>query len=171
MLETPDDAIRRTFNVNTLAHIWVTKAFLPSMIERNTGHLIYMASVAGMHGAARMVDYCASKFAVVGFEESLRAELTKLQRSGVRTSCICPAHVTTDLFRGYDPGTMYTSLTPKYVAEKTLDALQTGDVLVLLPAHLWLANVVKALLPTDWVNALKHAVRVNDSMDSWRPRP
>lgn len=184
LLETPDESIQHTFNVNSLAHFWATKAFLPAMLERNSGHLVFMASVAGMHGAARMVDYCSSKFAVVGFEESLRAELTKLGSSGVRTSCICPAHVKTDLFMGYDPGTIYASLTPKYVAYKVIEAVQQGDVVVLLPSHLWLASVVKgallrvvialsdppcmaAFLPTDWVNTLKHAVRVNDSMDTF----
>lgn len=150
LLETPECSIRRTFDVNVLSHFWVSKAFLPLMIARNEGHLVFVASVAGMHGAARMVDYCASKFAVVGLEESLRGELLKQGVSGVRTTCVCPAHVTTDLFKGYNPGTAYTSLTPRHVAARVIEAIQKEQVMVLLPAHLWLAGVVKGTREYNW---------------------
>ena len=45
------------------------------MIKQGKGHIVTVASLAGMNGANRLVDYCASKFAAVGFDESLRAEL------------------------------------------------------------------------------------------------
>ena len=45
------------------------------MIQQNSGHIVTVASLAGMHGNNRLVDYCASKFAAVGFDESLRIEL------------------------------------------------------------------------------------------------
>jgi len=51
------------------------KAFLPAMIEANKGHIISVASLAGQFGVGDLVDYCTSKFAAVGFNESLRAEL------------------------------------------------------------------------------------------------
>lgn len=45
------------------------------MIARNAGHIVTMASVCGLAGSNRLVDYCASKFAAFGFNESLRMEL------------------------------------------------------------------------------------------------
>ncbi|TFY59158.1 hypothetical protein EVJ58_g5948, partial [Rhodofomes roseus] len=71
---TPED-VQQTFSVNTLAHFWTLKAFLPGLIERKKGHIITMSSVAGMVGMARMTDYNASKAALISLHESLRYEL------------------------------------------------------------------------------------------------
>lgn len=51
------------------------KAFLPAMMEKNRGHIVSIASLAGHIGVPKLVDYCASKFAAVGFDEALRMEL------------------------------------------------------------------------------------------------
>ena len=51
------------------------KAFLPGMMEDNRGHIVSIASLAGHVGISKLVDYCASKFAAVGFDEALRMEL------------------------------------------------------------------------------------------------
>ncbi|CAG0896854.1 unnamed protein product, partial [Darwinula stevensoni] len=75
LLDCSDDAIRRTINVNAVAHLWTTKAFLPGMLERGQGHVVTIASLAGFWGINRLVDYCVSKFAVIGFDEALRTEL------------------------------------------------------------------------------------------------
>ncbi|KAK4336826.1 hypothetical protein RND71_043947 [Anisodus tanguticus] len=48
------------------------KAFLPAMREKNFGHIVTISSLAGLTGAVQLVDYCASKFAAVGFLEALR---------------------------------------------------------------------------------------------------
>ena len=53
----------------------LTKHFLPGMIHLNHGHIVNVASVAGYFGSNKMADYCASKYAVVGFTESLKEEL------------------------------------------------------------------------------------------------
>lgn len=96
LLDVPDEIIQRTFDVNIVAHFWVrtkncgilnidrynllnllqtTKAFLPKMLEKNHGHIVTIASMAGHVGIAKMVDYCASKHAAVGFDEALGIEL------------------------------------------------------------------------------------------------
>jgi all-trans-retinol dehydrogenase (NAD+) len=75
LLDASDPEIERTFQVNTLALFWTVRAFLPSMLERDSGHLVTVASAAGLAGTAKLTDYCSSKFAAVGFDESLRLEL------------------------------------------------------------------------------------------------
>lgn len=75
LLDASEEAITRTFGVNVLALFWVTKAFLPGMIERRRGTVVTIASAAGLVGVAKQTDYSASKHAAVGFDESLRAEL------------------------------------------------------------------------------------------------
>jgi len=54
-------------------------------MSKNHGHLVTIASMAGIVGAAGLGDYCASKFAAVGFEESIRNELVRLGKTGVKT--------------------------------------------------------------------------------------
>ena len=95
-LECSDSLIEKTMQVNTNAHFWVrkivksikrlqvlksnsvpqtVKSFLPSMLQRNRGHVVSIASSAGFFGVTGLADYCASKFAAVGFDESLRNEI------------------------------------------------------------------------------------------------
>ena len=65
----------KTMGVNFFGQVYLIKAFLPKMLERNQGHILNVASVMGLTGASHMTDYCASKFASVGFTESLRQDL------------------------------------------------------------------------------------------------
>lgn len=55
-------------DVNAMAHMWLAKAFLPDMIKTNCGHIVTIASAAGLCGVNGLADYCASKFAAVGFD-------------------------------------------------------------------------------------------------------
>lgn len=60
------------------------------MLENDHGHIVTIASLAGHVGISKLVDYCASKFAAVGFDEALRLELEVLGATGVHTTCVCP---------------------------------------------------------------------------------
>ncbi|KIO12580.1 hypothetical protein M404DRAFT_959019 [Pisolithus tinctorius Marx 270] len=99
ILDLKPQDIMQTFGVNTMAHFWTLKAFLPKMIERKSGHIVTVASVMGLVGSAQMTDYSASKAAITNMHESLRYELDN--RYGVpqvRTTILCPGHIHTPLF-------------------------------------------------------------------------
>ncbi|KAH9948370.1 retinal short-chain dehydrogenase/reductase [Amylocystis lapponica] len=126
---TPED-IQQTFSVNTLAHFWTLKAFLPGMIARKAGHIINVASVSGMVGIAQMTDYCASKAAVVSLHESLRYELDhKYNTPAIRTTLLVTGHILTPLFANVKlPNSwLYSffvpSLQPVTVAKAVITAL------------------------------------------------
>ncbi|MDH3909270.1 MAG: SDR family oxidoreductase, partial [Gammaproteobacteria bacterium] len=99
LLDISPAEIERTFQVNTLALFWTAKAFLPGMLERDRGHLVTIASAAGLAGTSKLTDYCSSKFAAVGFDESLRVEL-KRQNSKIVTTVVCPFYTDTGMFEG-----------------------------------------------------------------------
>ena len=61
--------------VNAESNLWTVREFLPAMMENNSGHIVAIASCAGKSGAGGLADYCASKFAQYGFQESLRIEM------------------------------------------------------------------------------------------------
>ncbi|OBZ76728.1 Short-chain dehydrogenase/reductase family 16C member 6 [Grifola frondosa] len=95
---TPED-IQQTFSVNTIAHFWTLKAFLPEMIKQKTGHIVNVSSVAGMVGMAQMTDYNASKAALISLHESLRYELDhRYDAPGVRTTLLIAGTILTPLF-------------------------------------------------------------------------
>ncbi|OWK04407.1 hypothetical protein Celaphus_00016311 [Cervus elaphus hippelaphus] len=77
-----------------------TKAFLPTMLEINHGHIVTVASSLGLFSTAGVEDYCASKFGVVGFHESLSHELKAAEKDGIKTTLVCPYLVDTGMFRG-----------------------------------------------------------------------
>jgi len=99
LLDLSPEDIKQTFDVNTLAHFWTLKAFLPGMIEQKTGHIVTIGSVVGMIGIAQMSDYCASKAALISLHESLRYELDKRYKCpSIRTTLVLPGHTSTSLF-------------------------------------------------------------------------
>lgn len=76
------------------------KAFVPAMMKKNHGHIVNIASSAGLFGVAGLVDYCASKFAAVGVHESITSELNVQGLDGVHTTVVCPYFIDTGMFDG-----------------------------------------------------------------------
>ncbi|KFR13210.1 Epidermal retinol dehydrogenase 2, partial [Opisthocomus hoazin] len=96
-IDAPDSLVEKTMEVNIMAHFWTYKAFLPAMMASNHGHLVSIASSAGLTGVNRLSDYCASKFAAVGFAESVHLEMRSLQKTGVKTTIVCPYLINTGM--------------------------------------------------------------------------
>jgi NAD(P)-dependent dehydrogenase (short-subunit alcohol dehydrogenase family) len=93
---TSDDDWRWVFDVNVWAPIRLTRALVPAMTARGRGQIVMTASLAGLVGAPGMVAYSTTKFALVGFSESLRAELAP---HGIGITVICPGYIKTGLHR------------------------------------------------------------------------
>ena len=70
------------------------------MKEHNHGHIVTIASIAGIVGCNNLVDYCSSKFANVGFNEALTLELFEENLDGVKTTVVCPYYIDTGMFAG-----------------------------------------------------------------------
>ncbi len=170
LLETSDEAIERTFQVNTLAHFWTVRAFLPGMLSRGWGHLVTVASVAGLAGTSRLSDYCASKFAAVGFDESLRVEL-KRQGSPVRTTVVCPYFIDTGMFAGASTrfSWLLPILQPDYVVRRIMTAIERNRSRLILPRFV-LALPVARVLPPVLFDAVLRLLGVSRSMDHFRGR-
>lgn len=151
-LEIEDSRVLATFQVNALAQVWTCKAFLPAMLEAGWGHIVTVASMAGLLPCPGMVDYSASKAAAVAFTEGLRRELREWHGSSVRTSLVCPAHIKTPLFQGFKQAFL-PSLEPDYVAGHILDCVRYSKEMVTLP-QIADPAVVKGLLPVAAVDAV-----------------
>ncbi|CAG11636.1 unnamed protein product, partial [Tetraodon nigroviridis] len=147
-MDAPDSLIEKTLEVNTMAHFWTYKAFLPAMIANNHGHLVSIASSAGLIGVNGLADYCASKFAAVGFAESVGLELLATGKDGVKTTIVCPYFINTGMFDGCQTKwpTLLPILDPHYVAKKIINAVLTDQVYLLLPKSMYFIAALKNVL-------------------------
>uniref|UniRef100_A0A8D3DEE0 Retinol dehydrogenase 20 n=1 Tax=Scophthalmus maximus TaxID=52904 RepID=A0A8D3DEE0_SCOMX len=150
MLDCPDELIERTMKVNCHALFWTVKAFLPQMIAQNHGHIVTIASVLGLFSTACVEDYCASKFAAVGFHESLAHELLAEDVEGVKTTLVCPYIVETGMFQGCKIRYMLLPpLKPQYCVEQAMNAILIDQPLVCIPRLTYLPFLARALFPWE----------------------
>ena len=90
LLDTTEDDVKLTFEVNTHAHYRLVKELLPDMIKKNHGMVVTVASSAAWVTAQRMTEYAASKAAALAFHEGLSAELvSEFKAPKVRTVVVC----------------------------------------------------------------------------------
>ena len=166
-LDLTEEQVRRTFAVNTLSLYWVTQAFLPAMVERNQGHVVTIASASGLIGVNRLSDYAASKWAAIGFDESLRFELREMA-PGVRTTVVCPFYIDTGMFTGVK--TRWRRLLPilkeEVAARRIVAAVERGRRRLSMP---WIVNLVPPMraLPVGLFDAIADQLGVNRSMDEF----
>jgi short-subunit dehydrogenase len=170
LLECSDEQIQRTMDVNTMAHFWTVRAFLPDMIRASRGHIVTIASAGGIIGVSRMIDYCASKFAAFGFDEALRMEIRK-NRWRVKTTVVCPFYINTGMFAGVRSRFpwLLPILDEDLVAERIIHAIQFNKKRLLLPLtvySVWLLRLLPVML-FDWIATF---LGINASMDDFRGR-
>eukprot|EP00118_Oscarella_pearsei_P007125 m.33778 g.33778 ORF g.33778 m.33778 type:complete len:304 (+) comp31883_c0_seq3:15-926(+) len=150
LLDCPDENIEKTIQINLMAHFWMCKAFLPGMVERNSGHIVEVSSTVGFSGAAQLVDYCTSKFGVVGFTDSLEVELRHLGCTGIGLSLVCPWVLgDSRLFKGvtYKLQAFIPPVTADMVADRLVTAVQRNEYLVVVPRVFRLFLLFMTILP------------------------
>lgn len=169
LLDTPDEKIEKIFDINVLAHFWTVKAFLPDMLKKNHGHIVTIASLAGYVGINRLVDYCSTKFAALGFHEALMAELDGKGYDGVKTTAICPFYINTGMFDGVK-SRLIPILEPEDAVRQIVDAVLTNETQLILPKHLLIMVVLKMIWPIKILKLIGDISGANKSMELFRGR-
>ncbi|XP_053999001.1 estradiol 17-beta-dehydrogenase 11-like [Hylaeus anthracinus] len=160
-LDTPDKLIIRTMDVNVMSHFWTTKAFLPSMMADDKGHIVSIASLAGHIGVPSLVDYCTSKFAAVGFEEALHMELAA-EGYNINTTVICPFFIrSTGMFT--EIATRFVpTLSPNEVADRVVSAMRCNEKIAVVPGYLYIFLLLKWAFPWKCATMFIQGVVPND---------
>jgi NAD(P)-dependent dehydrogenase (short-subunit alcohol dehydrogenase family) len=130
-VEQPDDAWRRSFDVNVMAHMWAARHLVPRMIERGGGHLLNTASAAGLLIQIGSGPYTITKHAAVGFAEWLSVTYGG---QGVGVSVLCPQAVATRMTAGIEGGGVAGvdgMLSPEAVADAAIEGLRADRFLIL----------------------------------------
>ena len=163
--ETDLAVVRRIMEVNFFGAVALTKAVLPSMLERGAGHVVVVSSLVGKFGTPRRSAYAASKHALHGFFDALRAEV---HDAGLQVTLILPGYVRTDITKnaltaeGARHGKMDTNqaegLDPDAVARKTVRAVERGRAEVIIAGPEGLAVYAKRFLPGLFRRVIRRVV-------------
>ncbi|XP_072898154.1 epidermal retinol dehydrogenase 2 [Hemitrygon akajei] len=171
-LDSSDDLLEKTMAVNILAHFWTYKAFLPAMTASNHGHLVSIASLAGYFPLNGLADYCSSKFAAIGFAESIALELLVSGKNGIKTTIVCPYFINTGMFNGCK--TKWPNFIPvldqNYVAKRIADAVLREQAYLVMPRSLVFMLAIKNLLPVKVGALFGRYFGIFEIMDNFKGR-
>ena len=112
------------YETNVNGVFYMSKIATPVMKEQGRGHIVNIASTAGIEGYPQVSGYCATKFAVKGMSQSMYKEMRDF---GIKVTCVFPGSVKTDFFRNSAIEPHDYMLMPKDVADMIIYSLQTPD--------------------------------------------
>jgi NADP-dependent 3-hydroxy acid dehydrogenase YdfG len=154
--EESDATAQRMIDINVGGVIYGSKLALQRFLPRNRGHLVQIASAAGKAGFPGGATYCATKHAVVGLSEALRAEL---RDTDIDVSVVMPVVVNTELGSGLPETRGFKAVQPGDVADAIVEALQTGRFDVYIPKSM--AGMVRfsAVMPRRVMEAIGRVLK------------
>ncbi|WP_433520710.1 SDR family oxidoreductase [Nocardia pseudovaccinii] len=167
--ETTDRAdIDKTMAINSLAPMYITLEFLPAMVRgTGTARVMTIASSAGLVSNPRMSVYAASKWAALGWSDSVRIELEQAGHDHVRITTVCPTYINTGMFNGAK-GFLFTPILEQDdVVDTSWREMKAGTPLVILPWTSRLNKAISGLLPIKLRDLFLNSVGVYHSMDEF----
>lgn len=169
----PERDIELTMQINTLAPMWVTRAFLPEMMRvGRRARILNIASAAGTLANPGMSVYAASKWAMIGWSESLRLELAKDKHPEITVTTFCPSYISTGMFEGARGPLLTPIMKPKVAVQAAWNGMMAGKPMVTKPWTVKLAMALRGVLPTRVWDAIADRVfHVYSSMDNFTGRP
>ena len=151
LLDEDDATAVRLLDINVHGVIFGMKEALPRMLPRGGGHVVNLASVAGKAGFPHLATYCATKHAVVGLSEAMRAELSD---TGIEITIVMPALVNTELTSGVQAGRGVRKAEPEDVADAIVEALRRPRLEVYVPSSVGRIKRFLELLPRPAAEAV-----------------
>lgn len=162
-----------TLDVNTLGPMAIAREFLPGMIDSGSEcRLVNLASAAGLTPNPRLAAYAGSKWAMVGWSESVRLELEQAGHHNVRVTTVCPYYIKTGMFDGATSAPLLPLLEPEDVVDETWGAMLKGKAFVIMPKTVLLSEAFKGIVPLWMRDFLADRVfGIYHTMDDFHGRP
>ncbi len=157
-VDEDDATATRMIDINLHGVIFGMKLALPGMLRRNTGHIINIASQAGKAGFPGGATYCATKHAVVGLSEAVRAET---RETDIEVSCVMPAVVNTELGSGLVESRGVKVSQPEDVATEIVRALEYPKFDVYVPRGTGVVYQVTGVLPRAAREGIARAMKAD----------
>ena len=165
------DDLEWVMNINFWGVVHGTKAFLPMLLGQNEGHIVNISSVFGLIGVPTQSAYCASKFAVRGFTESLAVELAG---TGVRTSSVHPGGVRTRILerarvrrtpdgesteKGLAKYDRFFRMTAPHAAQVIVDGIKRDRPRIIVGQDATLLDIVQRLFPRSYTRLVRRGLK------------
>ncbi len=168
----PARDIEATMQINSLAAMYLTREFLPAMIEGGRpSRILNIASAAGTLANPRMSVYAASKWAMIGWSDSVRLELLKVGHRHVKVTTFTPSYISTGMFAGARGPVWTPIMTPEKASTAAWNAMLRGKPLLRMPWTVGLSQALKGILPVRaWDFLAGRVFKVYSSMDEFTGR-
>lgn len=144
-LDHTHDDIDRTMGINSSALMHITVEFLPDMVKSKQGHIVNIASAAGMVSNPKMSVYVASKFSVVGWSDSLLLEMQNA-KTNVHVTTVTPFYISTGMFDGVK-SKIVPIVKPEVAVRKIIRGLENNSRYVRMPGIIYWVPLFKGVLP------------------------
>lgn len=172
VMEMSEQGFRRITDVNYLGQIWMMHAVVPGMLQRRSGHVVNICSIAGKVAPPKLGAYNATKFALIGLTDTIRQEL---KGTGVRFTIVNPGYISTGMFEGAKVPLVTGWQDPQKVADALLSAVKKNRAEVFVP---WFMTRVAAFVRglgfpwlVDFPFGMLGAKKSFETMDRDRGRP
>lgn len=157
--------ITATVAINSLAPMYIAREFLPAMVKSGKpSRIINIASSAGLNAVPRMSVYAGSKWAAVGWSDSVRLELEQAGHKHVKVTTVCPTYINTGMFEGTNKIFMTPVLEQQEVVDTVWTEMEKGEPFVVLPWTSRVNKVLAGVLPTRLRDFYLDRVGVYNSM-------
>lgn len=167
-VEHTDRDMQATMDINVLGVMRVAKAFLPAMLQQGFGHIINIASAAGLVANPNMSVYAASKWAVIGWSESLRLEM-ETDAPNVKVLTVTPSYINTGMFEGVKPPLLTPMLDPEEFVERVMKGIERNEINLKAPFVVNALPILKGVLPTRIFDVVAGDIfGVYKSMDTFK---
>lgn len=158
----------KTLDINVLGVVRATHVFLPEIIKGSVGGVVNIASAAAFLALPFATSYAASKWAVLGFSDSLREELRLKKHHHVGVTSVCPSYISTGMFQGVKLPWLMKWVSPERLAQQICRAIEKKQEQILTPWNVLPVPFAKGVLPQRWFLLLCRGLGVSQSMRAWR---
>lgn len=163
-----------TYQINTLGPVGLVHTFMTDFLENiKSGkevHVVNIASASGFVGLPYGSTYAASKWAMIGFSDSLRLEMKERGLSDFHVTTVCPSYISTGMFQGVRAPLMLPWLKPEEIVLKILRGIENDSAFIKEPFLVKTIDLLKGLMPLGIYDAISKFLGVTTSMHHWRGR-
>ncbi|MCH4822790.1 SDR family oxidoreductase [Gramella lutea] len=161
--------VDRNMMVNSVAPMKLSLAILPDMIKKGDGHIVNISSAASMLSNPKMSVYCASKWAMTGWSDSLRIEMEN-EKTGIKVLTVTPYYIDTGMFEGVN-SPVVPVLKPDTVAHKIMKAIEKDKIILRTPWIIYTLPFVKGIFPKRLLDIfVGKFFGIYNSMDKFKGR-
>jgi all-trans-retinol dehydrogenase (NAD+) len=159
-----------TYRINIEGMVSMTHVFFDDLRKSFDANIVNIASASGFIGLPYGSTYASSKWAVIGFSESLRLELLERNITNIHVTTVCPSYISTGMFSGVKPPILLPWLKPETIVEKIILGIEADRAFIREPFVVKWIDFLKGILPLRIFTMLNKALGVSTSMTHWKGR-